>query len=230
MKFLILKKEVNSFKVNHLSGKYKKKDDHDSFSPFQLPDTSFTLFEGAFLRIIGKNGVGKSTLGKIIVKMIPKMKGRIEINSSVSFLSNILYLYISPDLVTNFQLTLKKEFLISSTLLTNLRNLSCQLLNLCIHFFEMNSFQNYLLKHLSLGQKNRFHLLLLKLSNKPIWILDEPTLGLDKKWTRLFYQLIYLHRKKGGIVLLITHQEVLNKDLFEINLNRIKINKNKRTI
>jgi heme exporter protein A len=58
---------------------------------------------------------------------------------------------------------------------------------------------------LSAGQKRRLALARLALSERPIWLLDEPTLGLDTASVARFGTLLAAHRARGGVVLAATH-------------------------
>jgi heme exporter protein A len=58
---------------------------------------------------------------------------------------------------------------------------------------------------LSAGQKRRLALARLALSAAPIWLLDEPTLGVDAASVERFGSLLAGHRAAGGVVVAATH-------------------------
>lgn len=58
---------------------------------------------------------------------------------------------------------------------------------------------------LSAGQMRRLALARLVLSTAPIWLLDEPTLGLDVTSLAELGSLLAEHRARGGVVLAATH-------------------------
>jgi heme exporter protein A len=58
---------------------------------------------------------------------------------------------------------------------------------------------------LSAGQKRRLALARLVLSRAALWLLDEPTLGLDAASIERFGQLLAEHRSRGGVVVAATH-------------------------
>jgi heme exporter protein A len=60
-------------------------------------------------------------------------------------------------------------------------------------------------KMLSAGQRRRLALARLALRPAPIWLLDEPTLGLDLASVERFGTLLAEHRAQGGVVLAATH-------------------------
>ena len=61
---------------------------------------------------------------------------------------------------------------------------------------------------LSAGQQRRVTLARLLLSNAKIWFLDEPFTAIDAQGVRLVKHLIEDHSKKGGAVVLSTHQSL----------------------
>lgn len=61
---------------------------------------------------------------------------------------------------------------------------------------------------LSSGQRRRLSLARLVASPAELWLLDEPTVGLDRDAIRLLEGLIAAHRADGGMAVLATHQPV----------------------
>ena len=58
---------------------------------------------------------------------------------------------------------------------------------------------------LSAGQKRRLALARLAVSSALLWLLDEPTLGLDAAAVDRFGNLLAGHRARGGVVVAATH-------------------------
>jgi heme exporter protein A len=59
---------------------------------------------------------------------------------------------------------------------------------------------------LSQGQRRRIGLARLAVLEKPIWILDEPTTGLDSDGVALLSTLLRQHLDSGGCAVVATHQ------------------------
>ena len=60
--------------------------------------------------------------------------------------------------------------------------------------------------YLSAGQKRRAAIARLLVSHRPLWLLDEPTAGLDTQAETDFVELMNEHLASGGIVVAATHQ------------------------
>ncbi|RYQ90457.1 hypothetical protein Ahy_B09g096555 isoform B [Arachis hypogaea] len=58
---------------------------------------------------------------------------------------------------------------------------------------------------LSMGQRKRVQLARLIALDRPIWLLDEPSVALDDEGVKLLEYIISEHRKNGGIVIVATH-------------------------
>ena len=66
----------------------------------------------------------------------------------------------------------------------------------------------------SMGQRKRLQLAI----DRPIWLLDEPSVALDAEGTRLLEYFIAEHRKKGGIVFVATHLPIQIEDSMSLRL------------
>jgi heme exporter protein A len=66
--------------------------------------------------------------------------------------------------------------------------------------------------HLSAGQTRRLALARLILSERPIWLLDEPTAALDAEGDALVAGLIDTHLDRGGLAVAATHYDLALKN------------------
>lgn len=60
----------------------------------------------------------------------------------------------------------------------------------------------------SAGQKRRLGLARLLVMDRPLWLLDEPTVSLDVEATALVADLVCEHVAAGGLVLIATHVDI----------------------
>ena len=71
---------------------------------------------------------------------------------------------------------------------------------------------------LSAGQKRRLSLARVVASAKPLWLLDEPTTGLDADSVAQFYALCETHRATGGMIVASTHTALNLRDMTVLSL------------
>lgn len=126
-------------------------------------DLSFKVNNGV-TTIVGLNGIGKTTLMRIIVNLDKDFSGEINRNfkeSSVCFSTNELPLYLSI------------YELVKST------NLSVERLNYYLKLFSIDQYKNTWIKDLSMGTKTKMNIIFAILWPSEILIFDEPTNTLD---------------------------------------------------
>ena len=71
---------------------------------------------------------------------------------------------------------------------------------------------------LSAGQRRRLALARLVLSQAPLWLLDEPTLGLDAVSVERFGTMLDAHRAANGMVIAATHLPLPVREAAELAL------------
>lgn len=72
--------------------------------------------------------------------------------------------------------------------------------------FGLEPVEHRPMRELSTGFQRRLGLARLVVSGRAIWIVDEPTTGLDKASTTAFERLLAEHRVRGGAAILATHE------------------------
>ncbi|MBA9874059.1 ABC transporter ATP-binding protein [Ralstonia insidiosa] len=150
-------------KITNITKKYKDNT--------VLDHLNFSLDSSHIVGLIGKNGVGKTTIMKIMNGNIVNFKGKVDFDQN----QKIGYLIEHPKLYQNL------------SGLKNLKNFSNILgvkfdkdyANKIIKAFDMESYINKRVKKYSLGMKQKLAIAV-SLINKPHYlILDEPTNGMD---------------------------------------------------
>ena len=140
----------------------------------------------------GGNGTGKTTLLRSIAGLQPKDEGDILIETD-----NFIFAGDSNGIKT------------SLTVSENLRFWSAifggKEFEEALEAFHLTKFENRFAGKLSAGQKRRLSLARLMLADKAIWLLDEPTVSLDKKSIEEFSKILKNHLEAGGAAVVATH-------------------------
>lgn len=178
---------------------------------------NFEFAQGRIYSIIGKNGVGKSTILKLISGEIPICEGDILINNEevdlfvnkniwdkyISYFSSDVILY-NDTLLNN--MTLNKEY-------------SQDLLNYLLDMMDLSSWifglpngletqVDDLMLTLSDGQKQKIVLIRYLLNIKKVFLLDEVEKHIDEKTKKNIMK--YLQKiKEDKIIIIATHDETI---------------------
>ncbi|EPS60892.1 hypothetical protein M569_13910, partial [Genlisea aurea] len=70
----------------------------------------------------------------------------------------------------------------------------------------------------SMGQRKRVQLARVLAMDRPIWLLDEPSVALDGEGVKLLEYMIRDHRNNGGIVIVATHLPIEMDDPMVLRL------------
>ena len=80
-----------------------------------------------------------------------------------------------------------------------------------MNYFGIQKYKDYFVSDLSEGSKKKTSLARLIISDKKIWILDEPLSNLDNFSIEVFIKLIVENRKNNGISILSSHYDISKK-------------------
>ncbi len=159
----------NILEIKNLNKEYKN---------FSLRSVSLNLPKGFIMGLIGENGAGKSTLIKIIMNLVKRDSGSINIfgmdnlkferkvKERIGFVYDQCYYYDHISLEENGKMVAK--------LYSNWDN---EKFNRYLNKFSLNKKQ--LLKELSKGMRMKFSLCIALSHGAELIIMDEPTAGLD---------------------------------------------------
>jgi heme exporter protein A len=163
-------------------------------------DIGFRVPEGGALLLTGPNGSGKSTLLRLVAGL-----GRVEVGR---------VLWRGDDAFSDLaehagRIAYVGHLDAVKPGLTVAENLSVWggrgAVTPALAAVGLESLADLPAKMLSAGQRRRLALARLALRPAPIWLLDEPTLGLDTPSVERFGAMLAEHRGRGGVVLAATH-------------------------
>lgn len=163
---------------------------YDSNEKFLLEDLSFSLYKGEKFLVVGENGVGKSTLLKLIVGNLTSEEGSINIHNKTDigyYAQELDGLDLNLSIIDNF-----KELNIP---LKKLRSVLGRFL-----FFGDEVFKN--VGVLSPGERARVALAKLSVGGFNFLVLDEPTNHLDPDTQELIANVF---KEFSGTMIVVSH-------------------------
>lgn len=172
-------------KINNLFFRYNK-----SRNDFIIDGLDFEIHKGEKFLIVGENGVGKSTLLKLIMGLLTPDKGNIEIGKK----TDIGYYAQELEILDNAK-TILENFSGMNFSQRQLRSILSKFL-----FFGDDVFKNVGI--LSPGERSRVALAKLAMSGANLLILDEPTNHLDPETQ---YLIADVFRDYQGTMLVVSH-------------------------
>ena len=161
-----------------------------------LAGVSFEVAPGAVLVLRGPNGIGKTTLLRTLAGLQPAAGGRIEIAPD-----SIAYAAHSDGLKA--QLSVRENLMFWAHVF-DVRE-AARAVNRAIGDFNLAALADRRAHALSAGQKRRLGLARLLVAQRPLWILDEPTVSLDRESVAIFAGAVRRHCEERGAALIATH-------------------------
>lgn len=170
-----------------------------------LKDVSLKINSGDFLAVIGNNGAGKSTLIKCILGINKVAPGQIFLDDiDVTTFSNFINVGYVPQKFDDFNY----EFPITVNEILNVSNVRKISEDKILELLDRSGIlelQNENINNLSGGQLQRVFIVRSLMNNPKMLILDEPTVGVDRRNVEAFYKLVNELNAEGITIILITH-------------------------
>jgi heme exporter protein A len=179
-------------------------------------DLSLTVPAGGALVLAGPNGSGKSTLLRLLAGLVRPAAGRLLWDGEDALADiaghgrRVAYLGHQDAVKPGLTVTENLRFAAAVSERSVLAALQA---------VALQDLADLPARMLSAGQKRRLALSRLVLSAAPVWLLDEPTLGLDTASIERFGSLLAGHRAGGGMVVAATHVPLPLPDAVGLRLN-----------
>ena len=185
-------------KIENLGFYYKK-------GKIILEDINATIPDGRIVGLLGKNGIGKSTLLHLLSGLQFPKQGNISVNGfvpkkrQVDFLKDI---FLLNEELPKVQISIKRF----------------EELNACFYpKFQHEQFEKYLnlfeiednkqkIDNLSYGTRKKIFISFALATNVKLCLMDEPTNGLDIPSKSVFRKILQLSMKDNKTIIISTHQ------------------------
>ncbi|MCP5085550.1 MAG: heme ABC exporter ATP-binding protein CcmA [Rhodobacteraceae bacterium] len=174
-----------------------------------LSGVSFTLNPGDCLILRGPNGIGKSTLLRVLAGLTPPAGGTLQIDADqIAYAGHLDAVKAQMSVADNLQFWagIYGSGDAGQT----------------AHHFGLDALADRLAHRLSAGQKRRLGLARLHLSGRRIWLLDEPTVSLDTEHVSLFEKAFADHCTAGGIAVISSHLDLNIPGAETLNLGQFR--------
>lgn len=167
---------------------------------------SAVLCRGDALYVGGANGVGKSSLLRVLAGLLPPATGRVDRPARAALIDETLALDRALSLADALLFWARLDGGTRASVLTALDRLGVA------HLAPVP------VRILSTGQKKRAGLARVLAADAPLWLLDEPANGLDGDGVVLLEGLMAAHRAAGGAIVLASHQPLQLGDATMLDL------------
>jgi heme exporter protein A len=180
---------------------------------------SFRLSSGEALLLTGPNGSGKTTLlralagflapaaGKIVVGEAPPERERAEFCHFVGHLDGL-----------KNHLTVAENLAFWADYLDEDGAAPRRALEVALDRFDLAPLADIPAGYLSAGQRRRLAVARLGVAQRPVWLLDEPTVSLDTASVGLLLKAIAEHVASGGLAAIATHVPMVLERAREVRL------------
>jgi len=153
-------------------------------------------FDNKLYLITGENGIGKSSLLKLIFGLYKPTNGKVKVYGKMSFLPER---YKVPNFVNMY------EFLKTLFLIKNNHNIDNNNIDKYLNIFKIYKYKNSKMNTLSKGTIQKIMIISTLLDNSDIYLFDEPLNGLDNESQHIFLSIINNLINNHKTVIISTH-------------------------
>ncbi|PTQ55776.1 MAG: ABC transporter, ATP-binding protein EcsA [Candidatus Carbobacillus altaicus] len=189
-------------KVNNLTGGYHR-------SAPLLKNVTLSVAEGEWVALVGLNGAGKSTLLKHMIGLMDPYQGDITIGGisraknpetyrrQFFYIPEMPIFYDELSLYEHLRMTAMVYGLDEATFSDRASEL--------LRAYRLEQAKDRLPIYFSKGMRQKMHIVQALLLSPPLYILDEPLLGLDPLGMQTLLEALAAERDNGRAILMSTH-------------------------
>ena len=162
-----------------------------------LRGASLEVRPGELVGLVGENGSGKSVLMKIIVGLLSRDGGEVEVNGTLGYCPQQPLVWEKLTIGEHFRLFAEAYELGSERAAGSERQLLDEL--------QFGRYRDYRVEDLSGGTRQKLNLALALMHDPDLLLLDEPYSGFDWETYLRFWELAAQRRRRGKGILIVSH-------------------------
>ena len=170
---------------------------------------SFAVAAGEALVLAGANGSGKTTLLRALAGFIRPVRGAVRLEGGdEELLAEQAHVVGHANAVKSSLTVVENTAFWGNYLGSGPPGSSAatgERLDAALRHFGLDDLADFPAAYLSAGQKRRLGLARLLIADRPLWLLDEPTVSLDTASSERLVAAVNAHTKSGGIAVIATH-------------------------
>jgi heme exporter protein A len=167
---------------------------------------SLAVEGGSALLLTGPNGAGKTTLIRILAGLLAPSAGSVRLeDGNVELSVGEQCHYVGHLNALKAGLTVEENAGFWCRYLQAGPMPAADRVETALAAFGLAELGDIPAAYLSAGQKRRLGLARLLLVERPVWLLDEPTVSLDRSAQELLAAVVAAHLAAGGLVVAATH-------------------------
>lgn len=178
----------------------------------------FILAPGQAMALRGPNGVGKSTLLRLLAGFLPLRSGAVRLGDislakdRTGFQEQVLY--------TGHLDAVKPALGVAENLRiwADVYGTGEDRIAAALAHFGLDRIAERPAAECSAGQKRRLGLARMMVMDRPLWLLDEPTVSLDVDAVKSVADLVHRHVAAGGMALIATHVDLGLGEIAELRM------------
>ena len=162
-----------------------------------LRGASLSISPGELVGLVGENGSGKSVLMKIIVGLMPRESGEIELTGQLGYCPQEPLVWEKLTVAEHFRLFGEAYGMASGSVDESQAQLLDEL--------QFERYADYRVEELSGGTKQKLNLALALMHEPDLLLLDEPYAGFDWETYVRFWEMAEGRRSNGMGILIVSH-------------------------